>query len=112
VLPREVGAAPICCCICDICAKKGGATISPASCSSLDLFGLSKPGGSAESSPEGEPPFREAACSAARDDKMEDSTCSRDDNDASLSAIAAAVILGSSSVALVMLGSEVAGCTV
>lgn len=111
VLPREVGAAPICCCTCGTWAKKGGAPVSPACCSSLGLFGLSKPGGPAQSSPEGEPPFMEAACSAARDEKMEDSTCWPDDKDASLSAIAAAVILGSSPIALVMVGGEVAGCT-
>ena len=91
-----------------------GAPISPASAgfSILGLFGVGKPGGPSESSKEGEPLLMEAACSAAKEAKMEESTCSGDDKDASLSAIAAAVFLASSSVALVMVGNEVAGCTV
>jgi len=59
---------------------------------------------------EGEPPFMEAACSAAREAKMEESTCSGDAKDASLSAIAAAVFLGSSPAALAVAESGVAGC--
>uniref|UniRef100_A0A0A9D4Q7 Uncharacterized protein n=1 Tax=Arundo donax TaxID=35708 RepID=A0A0A9D4Q7_ARUDO len=53
----------------------------------------------------------EAACSATKDEKMEDSTCSGADKDASLSAIAAAVFLGSSPAVLTVAGSEVAGCS-
>ena len=52
----------------------------------------------------------EAACSAAREAKMEESTCSGDAKDASLSAIAAAVFLGSSSAALAVAESGIAGC--
>jgi hypothetical protein len=61
--------------------------------SSLGLLSIWKPGGPPENSPEGDPPFMEAACSAAKDDKMEVSTCTGADKDASLSAIAAAVLL-------------------
>jgi hypothetical protein len=77
--------------------------------SSLGFLLLSKPGGPAERSPEVEPLF--LACSAARDEKMEESTFSGADKDASLSAIAAAVFLGSSPTALDVAGSEVAGCS-
>lgn len=109
--PREVGTAPICFCTCGACPKKGGAPMS-AACpvfSSLGLLSIWKPGGPPENSPEGDPPFMEAACSAAKDDKMEVSTCTGADKDASLSAIAAAVLLDSSPTALTVGGSEVAG---
>jgi hypothetical protein len=86
--------------------------MSPASVgfSILGLFGVGKPGGASESSMEGEPLLKEAACSAAKEAKMEESTCSGDDKDASLSAIAAAVFLDSSPAAIAVAESEVAGC--
>ena len=89
-----------------------GAPISPASAgfSILGLFGVGKPGGPSESSKEGEPLLMEAACSAAKEAKMEESTCSGDDKDASLSAIAAAVFLGSSPAALAVAETKVARC--
>ena len=105
--PRVVGTAPICCCTCGACPKKGRTPISPACFSSLGLFSIWKPGGPPENSPDGGPPFMEAACSAARDERMELSTGA--DKDASLSAIAAADLLDSSPTALTVGGSEVAG---
>jgi hypothetical protein len=80
--------------------------------SSLGLFSIWKTGGPPESSPEGDPLFMEdseAPCSATKDDKMELRTCTGADKDASLSAIAAAVLLGSSPTALTVGASEVAG---
>lgn len=106
-----VGAAPVCCCGCGTCTGKGGAPMSLACTvfSSLGLFSIWKPG---ESSPEGGPLFledSEAPCSATKDEKMELRTCTGADKDASLSAIAAAVLFGSSPTALTVGASEVAG---
>lgn len=110
VPPKEVGTAPACCCTCDACPKKGGAPTSACPVfSSLGLLSIWKPGGTPESSPEGDPPFMEAACSAAKDERMEVSTCTGADKDASLSAIAAAVLLDSSPTALTVGGSDTAG---
>lgn len=80
--------------------------------SSLGLFSILKPGGPPESSPEGDSLFMEdseAPCSATKDEKMELRTCTGADKDASLSAIAAAVLLGSSPTALTVGASEIAG---
>jgi hypothetical protein len=107
--PREVGTAPTCCCTCGACPKKGAPiSLACVAFSILGLFSFWKPGGPPENSPEGDPPFMEAACSAARDDIREWNAGA--DKDASLSAIAAAVLLDSSPpTALTVGGSEVAG---
>jgi hypothetical protein len=73
----------------------------------LGLFSSWKPGAPAESSPEGNPQFLEAA-SAFILLKTEDSTSSGASKEASLSAMAAAVFLGSSPTTTVA-GFEVAG---
>jgi hypothetical protein len=75
----------------------------------LGLFSSWKPGGPADNSPEGDSLFTEAA-SAFSLLKMEDSTSSGADKDASLSAMAAAVLLGSSPTTPTVAGIEVAGC--
>jgi hypothetical protein len=75
----------------------------------LGLFSSWKPGGPAESSPEGDLLFTEAA-SAFILLKTEDSNSSGAAKDASLSAMAAAVFLGSSSTTPTVAGIEEAGC--
>jgi hypothetical protein len=95
--------------------ENGGAPMSLASTvlSSLGLFSTWKPGGAPESwSLGGDPLFMEdseAPCVATKDEKMELRTCTGADRDASLSAIAAAVLLGSSPAAPIGGASEGAG---
>ena len=77
----------------------------------LGLFSSWKPGGPVESSPEEDPLCVEAACSAFIKLKMEDSTSAGAAKEASLSTMAAAVVLGSSPTAPTVAGTEVTGCS-
>lgn len=78
--------------------------------SSLGLLSTGKMGALPEKEPVLRPPFLEAASSAAKDDRIEDSTCADEDEAASFAATAAAAFLCSSSALLKVFAKVVTGC--